>query len=88
MLAAVEALKAEEAERIIIAVPTGSAGAVAVLSGLVDTLVCLNLRERSPFAVAEAYENCYDLDDEEVSSLLNRARKNQLFFGIPKRTQG
>ncbi len=87
MLAAVEALKSEGAERIIIAVPTGSAGAVAVLSGLVDTLICLNLREHSPFAVAEAYENWYDLDDKEVIRSLSRARKNHLFYEIPKRTQ-
>ncbi len=82
MLAAVEALRAEGSERIIIAVPTGSAGAVAVLSGLVDTLICLNLRDHTPFAVAEAYENWYDLDDEEVIRLLHRARKDRLFYGI------
>jgi len=82
MLAAVEALRAESSERIIIAVPTGSSGAVAVLPGLVDTLICLNLRDHTPFAVAEAYENWYDLDDEEVIRLLNRARKDRLFYGI------
>lgn len=82
MLAAAEALRAEGSERIIIAVPTGSSGAVAVLPGLVDTLICLNLRDHTPFAVAEAYENWYDLDDEEVIRLLNRARKDRLFYGI------
>jgi predicted phosphoribosyltransferase len=78
MVAAVEALKADGPEEIIVAVPTGSSGAVRVLSGIVDTLVCLNLREHSPFAVADAYQSWYDLTDEEVIRLLSTARKSQL----------
>ncbi|MDD1708063.1 MAG: phosphoribosyltransferase [Methanoregulaceae archaeon] len=78
MVAAVEAIRGESPEEIIVAVPTGSSGAVRVLSGIVDTLVCLNLREHSPFAVADAYQSWYDLTDEEVISLLATARKEQL----------
>jgi predicted phosphoribosyltransferase len=74
----VEAIRGESPEEIIVAVPTGSSGAVRVLSGIVDTLVCLNLREHSPFAVADAYQSWYDLTDEEVISLLATARKEQL----------
>ena len=33
---------------------------------LVDEIYCLNVRTLYPFAVAEAYENWYDLDDREV----------------------
>jgi predicted phosphoribosyltransferase len=66
-------------------VPTGSSGAVSVLSGVVDTVVCLNLREHYPFAVADAYQSWHDLDDEEVIRYLAIARKNELMEGIPDR---
>ena len=36
----------------------------------VDELVCLNVRSGFTFAVADAYENWYDLEDEEVISIL------------------
>jgi predicted phosphoribosyltransferase len=78
MVAAAEALRSDSPEKIIVAVPTGSSGAVRVLSGIVDTLICLNLRQRTPFAVADAYQSWYDLTDEEVISLLATAWKNQL----------
>ncbi|MDD1710201.1 MAG: phosphoribosyltransferase [Methanoregulaceae archaeon] len=83
MMAAVEAIRAEEPGKIIIAVPTGSSRAVAVLSGMVDTLVCLNLREHASFAVADAYQFWHDLDDDEVIRSLAFAQKNQLMEGIP-----
>jgi len=88
MMAAVEALRTDGPQKIIVAVPTGSSGAVAVLSGVVDTVVCLNLREHYPFAVADAYQSWYDLDDEEVISCLTIARKNQLIEDIPDRDSG
>jgi putative phosphoribosyl transferase len=36
----------------------------------VDEIVCLNIRTESSFAVANAYENWYDLTDEEVINML------------------
>jgi putative phosphoribosyl transferase len=79
MMAAVEALRTDVPHKIVVAVPTGSSGAVAVLSGMADILVCLNLRQGSPFAVADAYQSWYDLDDEEVIRYLADAdRKNLL----------
>jgi predicted phosphoribosyltransferase len=36
-----------------------------------DALVCLNIRDTYPFAVASAYRNWYDLTDSEVMHLLN-----------------
>ncbi len=58
--------------KIIVAVPTGSEGAVQRLLPLVDELYCLNVRTFFPFAVAEAYENWYDLSDEEVLGFLQK----------------
>jgi putative phosphoribosyl transferase len=87
-MAAVEAIRTDGSLEIIVAVPTGSSGAIAVLSGLVDTIVCLNLREKYPFAVADAYQSWYDLDDEEVISYLAIARHKQLMGDVPDMDSG
>jgi putative phosphoribosyl transferase len=78
MMAAVESIRSETPEKIIVAVPTGSAGAVAVISGRADVVVCLNLKDGYPFAVADAYRSWHDLDDQEVSSYLASAEKLQI----------
>ena len=70
MIAATEFVKKRNPFRIIIAVPTGSYNTVKKNSSLVDHLYCLNIREGSPYAVAEAYRNWYDLSDEEVMRIL------------------
>jgi putative phosphoribosyl transferase len=88
MKAAVEALRTDGPLEIIVAVPTGSLGAIAVLSGMVDTVLCLNLREKYPFAVADAYQSWYDLDDEEVISYLAIARNKQLMGDVPDMDAG
>jgi putative phosphoribosyl transferase len=56
---------------ITVAVPTGSADTVKMLLAEVDTLFCLNIRESYPYAVAAAYRNWYDLEDDDVLALLN-----------------
>lgn len=78
MLAAAEAVRSGEPGKIIIAIPTGSAGAVAVLSGKADVLICLNLKDSYPFAVADAYQSWHDLTDDEVATLLASADKRGL----------
>jgi predicted phosphoribosyltransferase len=70
MRAAVRFLKGKGAGEVIVAVPTGSARTVQELLPLVDALVCLNVRGGWSFAVAEAYENWYDLDEAEVLTIL------------------
>jgi len=70
MTEAVGFMKKSGATRIIVAVPTAPAESVDRLLPSVDMLYCLNLRTFSPFAVAEAYENWYDLTDQEVISML------------------
>jgi putative phosphoribosyl transferase len=66
MLAAVHSIRRKKPARIIVAVPTASAPAARLVSGQVDQLVCLNIRSSRMFAVADAYEQWYDLDDREV----------------------
>ncbi|MGD0081263.1 MAG: phosphoribosyltransferase family protein [Methanoregula sp.] len=74
MLAAVKSIRLQEPARILVAVPTASASSAEMVSRQVDYLVCLNIRSSRMFAVAEAYEEWYDLDDREVLAELAGAR--------------
>ena len=70
MEAAVKSSKSQGAEQIVIAVPTASMTAYRRLGGQVDRIVCPDLSRLRIFAVADAYENWYDLDEGEVLRLL------------------
>lgn len=70
MRAAVNFLKGKGAGKIVVAVPTATAHTAADLLPLVDELVCLNIRGGWSFAVAEAYEEWYDLTTEEVLRIM------------------
>ena len=72
MLAAIGFTRRLEPTKIITAVPTASNKTVDFVLLQVDELVCLNVRRGYYFAVADAYENWYDLDDEEVLSIIGR----------------
>ncbi|MDN7012097.1 phosphoribosyltransferase [Methanoculleus sp. FWC-SCC3] len=79
MLAAIEAVQAESAREVIVAVPTGSLHAVNFIARKADLVVCLNVRTSPTFAVAQAYEHWHDLTDQEVQELLIQARDMGLF---------
>ena len=70
MRAALQFLRAQGAGRLIVAVPTGSERTVWELLPLVDELYCLNVRGGFSFAVADAYENWYDLTEGEVLEVI------------------
>ncbi len=70
MRAAVQFLKRQGAGKIVVAVPTASERTAQDLLPEVDELVCLNVRGGWSFAVADAYENWYDLDEGEVLEIL------------------
>jgi putative phosphoribosyl transferase len=70
MLAAVRSVR-ENPKKIIVATPTASLGAIELLMPEVDAIVCLNIRSESSFTVANAYENWYDLTDDEVIKILS-----------------
>ena len=74
MRAAIAYIKKRKPGSITIAVPTGSAGTVKMLLGEVDTICCLNIRESYPYAVASAYRNWYDLEDEDVLALVKGSK--------------
>jgi predicted phosphoribosyltransferase len=75
MTVAVQVAREKGARKIIVAVPTAPTHTVETLLPLVDEIFCLNVRGFYPFAVAEAYRNWYDVDDDEVLSLMNRRIK-------------
>lgn len=77
MLAAVRSTRKRNPEKIVIAVPTGSSRAIALLSPEVDEIVCLNIRSGVVFAVADAYQEWYDLSDEEVIEILKKGIANE-----------
>lgn len=71
MLAAIDFVKQHEPQKIVVAVPTGLKSTVDFILPQADEIICLNVRSGLTFAVADAYENWYDLDDDEIISILN-----------------
>ena len=69
MLVTVKTLRAKAGE-VVVAVPTAPVNAIELISAYVDKVVCLNIRSGSFFAVADAYKEWYDLEDEDVINLL------------------
>jgi len=74
MRVAVEALVQQGATSIVIAVPTGHAGAVTDLAASVQAVYCANVRMGWSFAVADAYEHWSDIDEEEAVRVLQDGR--------------
>ncbi|UCE10340.1 MAG: phosphoribosyltransferase [Candidatus Thorarchaeota archaeon] len=71
MVAALESVKMAEPAGITVAVPTSSGSAAPRVEPLVDHLVCPRIESGFVFAVANAYENWYDVPDSEVIELLH-----------------
>ena len=74
MLAAVEFARQQEAGQVIVASPTASQRTVNFLLPQVDVLVCLNVRGGPVFAVADAFQDWYDLDEKEAAQRLFEAQ--------------
>lgn len=69
MMASVHDAKNRGAKKIVIAVPTGPSRTIEKIQHMVDEIYCPNIRDKIFFAVADAYENWYDLSNEEVLRL-------------------
>ena len=69
MMASVHDAKQRGAKKIVIAVPTGPSRTIEKIQSMVDEIYCPNIRDKIFFAVADAYENWYDLTNEEVLGL-------------------
>ena len=75
MVAAVRFARRRNPEKIIVAVPTGLGKTIDFVLSEADEFVCLNVRSGYSFAVADSYENWYDLGDKEVISILEKYYK-------------
>jgi putative phosphoribosyl transferase len=80
MLAAVEALRRQNAERIVVAVPVGAKRTCEHLCELVDEVVCLAMPEDFR-AVGEWYFDFSQTTDEQVCELLQRAGRDGAVAG-------
>jgi predicted phosphoribosyltransferase len=77
MLSAADFIKSHRPEKVVVAVPTAPNRTVDLILPHVDELVCPNVRSGLVFAVADAYENWYDLEDEGVLSILKSLRRGR-----------
>ncbi|MGB7967999.1 MAG: phosphoribosyltransferase family protein [Methanobacterium sp.] len=71
MIVAIEALKNTGANKIIVAVPTAHLKSLKLITPKVDTIFCANIRGGWGFAVADAYKNWCDVEEDEVISILD-----------------
>ncbi len=70
MIAAVRFLRSLGAERVYAAAPTSSLDGAQRVAEYADAVITVNLRAGLYFAVAEAYLEWRDLEDEEVAEML------------------
>jgi predicted phosphoribosyltransferase len=76
MEAAIKSAKSQGAKQIIIAVPTSSMTAYRRIESEANKIICPDLSRLRIFAVANAYQNWYDLEEKETLAILeNLPRK-------------
>jgi putative phosphoribosyl transferase len=74
MLAIIRFARDRGANKVVVAVPTASERAAEMLLQEADEVYVLNIRGGMVFAVADAYEDWYDIGDEEALSILQTSR--------------
>lgn len=70
MVVACKYVRALGSGRIVVAVPTGNPGAISRVARVASDVVCLNVREELPFAVADAYAEWHDVSYVELLEVL------------------
>lgn len=63
-----------KAAKTIVAVPTAPLRSIHFLEGDAQEIYCANIREGMSFAVADAYQNWYDISETRVLSIFSGAR--------------
>jgi len=79
MITAVQAARRMGAEEVWAAAPTASIDGAERVAQVADLVIVPNLRGGPVFAVADAYEEWYDLSEEEVLELLREAEELGLY---------
>ncbi|MCF8029070.1 MAG: hypothetical protein K9K81_11940 [Desulfobacteraceae bacterium] len=72
MFCAIDAVKNAGAENIFVAVPTAHQQAAETAGQKAARVYCPNIRNGFSFAVAEAYENWYDITEQELADMLGK----------------
>ncbi|HUX79379.1 MAG TPA: phosphoribosyltransferase family protein, partial [Alphaproteobacteria bacterium] len=80
--AGVMAIKKLKPSKLILAVPVGPHDTVETLSKIVDDLVCIETPVDF-YAVSAFYRNFPQVSDEEVNSLLKRAKEERKADATP-----
>jgi putative phosphoribosyl transferase len=70
MMVSLHEVKKRNAARTTVAVPTASLSSLHRVGDMAEEIYCANVREGGFFAVADAYEDWYDLDPDEVIRLI------------------
>lgn len=74
MLAAISMVKKYVPKYIIVTVPTAPLHTVERINKEVDKIICPNIRNVMRFAVADAYQNWYDVPESEVLDLIKNSK--------------
>ena len=69
---AIKGLRRNGASNLILAVPTAHSESVQMILEEIETIYCPNLRSGLSFAVADAYEEWSDLDEQEVIRIFQK----------------
>ncbi len=72
MVNAVQTVNDRGAAKIIVAVPTAPKRTYDYIQTKVDGIICPDVRDVSKFAVADAYENWYDISFDEALQMLEK----------------
>ncbi len=70
MMAAIDSVREFHPDSVIVAVPTAHDNSARMVEAAVDRLVCPRIETGFVFAVANAYQNWYDVSDSEVIEVL------------------
>ena len=77
MLAAIAFVRQEQPKKIIVAIPGGSAEAVAKLKEKADAVICLHMPEFF-YAIGQFYRQFPQVEDEEAIELLRKANGRKM----------
>jgi putative phosphoribosyl transferase len=72
MINAIQTVKDREGGKVITAVPTAPKSTYEYIQSKVDGIICPDIRDVSRFAVADAYENWYDISFDEAMQMLKK----------------
>jgi predicted phosphoribosyltransferase len=77
MLTTLKTIEQMDVKEKIVAIPTASTSAIDLIRPFADKVICLNIRSGPIFAVADAYKEWYDLEDEDVMNVIKLGSTNQ-----------